>query len=352
MYANLMEQGERVSPNPEINNQINTALYNEAYFRLPVDPANQRRALASNQFNPFDFVPLPNSYFNQRDYPAFYANPMQYNRPFQPFQQRYMPQSPWSQMPQEQRCFCPHPPWTPDPRFMPRPDFPELRRRPQWEPPYVPRARQPWQQNEPWQRPHWQPERPGPNFPGDRTHDRPHDRPYERPDERPPRRRDRDRDRDNPRRRRHEEPVPPGPIERPPSRDRIPQAPQNVRRYQGVIPQNERRALMELALRTAGVEVSEAMINGLNTIIQRESGWNPNIVNNWDSNARKGTPSKGLMQTIGPTFDRYKMPGHDDILNPLHNMLAGIRYATRRYGNLLNVPGLVSMRNGGRYRGY
>lgn len=334
MNGSQMEQGERVSPTPELSN-ISTTLYNEAYFRVPVNPTNSQRTFTNTLFNPFDFVPLPNSYFNQRDYSVFYTNPMQHNRRFQPyqqFQQRYMPQS----------CFCPPTPWMPDPRLMPRPDFPELRRRPQWEQPYSPRARQPWQQDDPRQRPHWEP-------------DSTQNRPYERPDERPqgPRRRDRDRDNPRPdRRRRHDEPMPPRSNEIAPSGDRTPQAPHNVRRYQGVIPQNERRALMELALRTAGVEVSEAMINGLNTIIQRESGWNPNIVNNWDSNARKGTPSKGLMQTIGPTFDRYKMPGHDDILNPLHNMLAGIRYATRRYGNLLNVPGLASMRNGGRYRGY
>ena len=109
---------------------------------------------------------------------------------------------------------------------------------------------------------------------------------------------------------------------------------------------------MILALKTAGVEPSEANIRGLNTIIEKESGWKPNIVNNRDSNDKKGTPSKGLMQTIGPTFDAYKLAGYDDILNPLHNMIAGIRYAQKRYGALLNVPGLKSMAAGGPYKGY
>lgn len=37
-------------------------------------------------------------------------------------------------------------------------------------------------------------------------------------------------------------------------------------------------------------------------IARRESNFNPNAANNWDSNAKKGTPSKGLMQFIEPTF--------------------------------------------------
>src|SRR5690606_9319359 len=39
--------------------------------------------------------------------------------------------------------------------------------------------------------------------------------------------------------------------------------------------------------------------------MQQESGGNPNAINNWDSNARRGTPSKGLMQLIDPTFNAY-----------------------------------------------
>ncbi|MEW6278152.1 MAG: transglycosylase SLT domain-containing protein [Candidatus Eremiobacterota bacterium] len=37
-------------------------------------------------------------------------------------------------------------------------------------------------------------------------------------------------------------------------------------------------------------------------VARRESNFNPNAVNNWDSNAKKGTPSKGLFQFIEPTF--------------------------------------------------
>src|SRR5689334_6165763 len=43
--------------------------------------------------------------------------------------------------------------------------------------------------------------------------------------------------------------------------------------------------------------------------IMRESSGNPYAINNWDSNAAAGTPSKGLLQIIDPTFAAYHVPG-------------------------------------------
>lgn len=68
-----------------------------------------------------------------------------------------------------------------------------------------------------------------------------------------------------------------------------------------------------------------------------ESGFNPRAINLWDSNAAKGVPSKGLMQTIEPTFRAYAMPGMGDIWNPIHNTVAAIRYIQARYGSILNT---------------
>jgi hypothetical protein len=69
--------------------------------------------------------------------------------------------------------------------------------------------------------------------------------------------------------------------------------------------------------------------------MQQESGGNPRAINLWDSNAKRGTPSKGLMQVIDPTFRAYAMPGHNaDIWDPLSNILASERYAMARYGSL------------------
>lgn len=69
--------------------------------------------------------------------------------------------------------------------------------------------------------------------------------------------------------------------------------------------------------------------------IMQESGGNPLAINNWDSNAKAGHPSKGILQTIDSTFNTYKMPGHDDIYNPLDNALAAVRYMIARYGHIV-----------------
>lgn len=120
----------------------------------------------------------------------------------------------------------------------------------------------------------------------------------------------------------------------------------------GKIPQGQKRELIEEALTKAGVPVTRANLQAVDLIVSKESTWNPNAVNNWDSNARRGTPSKGLMQTIGPTFNSYSIPGHKNILNPVDNMIAGIRYSVDRYGSLQNVPGVKAVARGARYRGY
>jgi uncharacterized protein YukE len=71
-----------------------------------------------------------------------------------------------------------------------------------------------------------------------------------------------------------------------------------------------------------------------------------------NSNAAAGHPSKGLMQTIDSTFNGNKLPGHDDIWNPVDNIIAGVRYSIGRYGSLSNVPGIKAIHGGGSYVGY
>jgi uncharacterized protein YukE len=105
-------------------------------------------------------------------------------------------------------------------------------------------------------------------------------------------------------------------------------------------------------LRKQGINVTEADAQRIWQIIQHESGGDPHAINNWDSNAAKGTPSKGLMQTIDPTFNSYKLPGHGDIWNPVDNICAGVNYAISRYGSLANVPGIKATEGGGGYVGY
>ncbi|SCK24736.1 transglycosylase SLT domain-containing protein [Streptomyces sp. WMMB 322] len=78
--------------------------------------------------------------------------------------------------------------------------------------------------------------------------------------------------------------------------------------------------------------------DGIKRNIIRESGGDPNAVNNWDINAQKGTPSKGLLQTIQPTFDAYHVEGTStNITDPVANIVAACNYAADRYGSMDNV---------------
>ena len=85
-------------------------------------------------------------------------------------------------------------------------------------------------------------------------------------------------------------------------------------------------------MKANGIEPNDFRVSKILATIQRESGGNPNVQNNWDSNARAGTPSIGLMQTIQPTFDAYKHAGHNNIRNGYDNLLAAINYIKHRYG--------------------
>ncbi|MCY1079773.1 transglycosylase SLT domain-containing protein [Archangium lansingense] len=105
-------------------------------------------------------------------------------------------------------------------------------------------------------------------------------------------------------------------------------------------------------LSAAGVPADKMNPQDIATIIQHESSGDPNVQNNWDYNAQAGHPSIGLMQTIQPTFDANKLPGHDDIRNPVDNIIAGVRYAVERYGSVSEVPGVKALRQGQAYVGY
>lgn len=104
------------------------------------------------------------------------------------------------------------------------------------------------------------------------------------------------------------------------------------------------------AYKRLGLKLTPQLLNAERTLIQRESGGNPRAINNWDSNAKKGTPSKGLAQTIDSTFNSYKLPG-GNIWNPVDNLIASLRYRQGRYGSII-TPGMKSAMSGGSYRGY
>ncbi|MGP3975662.1 transglycosylase SLT domain-containing protein [Streptomyces sp. 8N114] len=79
---------------------------------------------------------------------------------------------------------------------------------------------------------------------------------------------------------------------------------------------------------------------GIHRNIIRESGGNPNAINNWDINAQNGTPSIGLLQVIKPTFDSFHVKGTVyDQRDPVANIVAACNYAANRYGSIDNVNG-------------
>ncbi|WP_419791975.1 phage tail tape measure protein [Staphylococcus chromogenes] len=67
-------------------------------------------------------------------------------------------------------------------------------------------------------------------------------------------------------------------------------------------------------------------------LAKRESNYQPNAVNNWDINAQRGTPSKGLFQMIQPTFMSNAKSGYTNFNNPLHQGISALRYIVRTYG--------------------
>jgi transglycosylase-like protein with SLT domain len=108
----------------------------------------------------------------------------------------------------------------------------------------------------------------------------------------------------------------------------------------------------ELIMRRHGIPSSELDSRAAYIVVQHESGGNPHAYNGWDSNAAAGTPSEGITQVIGPTFNAYALPGYHNIWNPVDNMIAGFRYAISRYGSMDNIPGVVAVRSGQPYVGY
>ncbi|MDH6623823.1 LysM repeat protein [Streptomyces sp. LBL] len=80
--------------------------------------------------------------------------------------------------------------------------------------------------------------------------------------------------------------------------------------------------------------------DGIYRNIMRESSGNPLAINNWDSNAAAGTPSKGLLQVIDPTFAAYHVAGTSfDPYDPVANITAACNYAAAMYGSIDNVNG-------------
>lgn len=81
--------------------------------------------------------------------------------------------------------------------------------------------------------------------------------------------------------------------------------------------------------------ISRRWLTGILAQIQQESSGNPNAVNRWDSNAKAGHPSKGLLQVIAPTYRAFAKTGYRALRYqtvPYTNIWAALNYVIDRYG--------------------
>lgn len=72
---------------------------------------------------------------------------------------------------------------------------------------------------------------------------------------------------------------------------------------------NRWKDTIEKAASKMHVNLTSAGMSAVLKRVNQESGGNPNAVNNWDLNAAKGTPSKGILQYIQPTLDYWVPKG-------------------------------------------
>lgn len=89
------------------------------------------------------------------------------------------------------------------------------------------------------------------------------------------------------------------------------------------------------ALGIAGLPATDAYVNAWLSQIQSESNGDPNVTQSGyvDINTITGDLAMGLVQVIGSTFAAFRDPSlPNNRLDPLANLVAGMRYASARYG--------------------
>lgn len=94
---------------------------------------------------------------------------------------------------------------------------------------------------------------------------------------------------------------------------------------------NARRAIQRAQSILGGRYKSSYITEQMMRVAKRESNFQSDAVNNWDINAQKGTPSKGMFQMIEPSFRAYAKPGHGNILNPTDEAISAMRYIVGKW---------------------
>ncbi|KAB2177184.1 peptidoglycan DD-metalloendopeptidase family protein [Staphylococcus epidermidis] len=131
---------------------------------------------------------------------------------------------------------------------------------------------------------------------------------------------------------------------------------------------NARRAIQRAQSILGGRYKSSYITEQMMRVAKRESNFQAGAVNNWDSNARAGIPSKGMFQMIEPSFRAYAKPGHGNILNPTDEAISAMRYIVGKWvpimgswrsafkragdfayatGGVINTSGMYQLAEGG-----
>ncbi|GBW79448.1 TPA: phage tail tape measure protein [Staphylococcus aureus] len=94
---------------------------------------------------------------------------------------------------------------------------------------------------------------------------------------------------------------------------------------------NARRAIKAAQNILGGRYKASWITNEMMRVASRESNYTANAVNNWDSNARAGIPSRGMFQMIDPSFRAYAKSGYNNPLNPTHQAISAMRYIVDKW---------------------
>lgn len=115
----------------------------------------------------------------------------------------------------------------------------------------------------------------------------------------------------------------------------------------GTIPTKDHLRLLKAGFALSNAfPATPANLRAMDARIRQESGWNAEAVNNWDSNARMGHPSKGLAQvTDWAWIDNRARYGQDvgpfdsNWYKPVKNIAVALRYMRTKYGHVVGATG-------------
>ena len=103
--------------------------------------------------------------------------------------------------------------------------------------------------------------------------------------------------------------------------------------FNGIAGKVKLTAWMSEALKKKGLMNPGNLASGIARAL-KESGGDPNIVQQVQDVNSGGNEARGLMQVIPPTFKANMEPGHGNIFDPVDNILASINYTLKRYGSV------------------